>query len=163
MLACTRIGAPHTIVFGGFSPESLSGRINDADAKVVVTADGGWRRGGIVPLKQNVDDALKDCPSVSSVVVVRRIGEAAQIHMQEKRDLWWHDLMQDAPLYCPPEEARTLIILTALFLMGRVLFWVGYHYNPYMRAFGFGITFYPTVAVYFWLILRMVFGITIRI
>ena len=62
-------------------------------------------------------------------------------------------------LYCPPEEARTLIILTALFLMGRVLFWVGYHYNPYVRAFGFGITFYPTVAVYLWLILYMVFGI----
>ncbi len=66
-------------------------------------------------------------------------------------------------LYCPPEEARTLIILTALFLLGRVLFWVGYHYNPYMRAFGFGITFYPTVAVYLWLILRMVFGIHVRI
>ena len=62
-------------------------------------------------------------------------------------------------LYCPPEEARTLIILTALFVMGRVLFWVGYHYNPYVRAFGFGITFYPTVTVYLWLILYMVFGI----
>jgi hypothetical protein len=66
-------------------------------------------------------------------------------------------------LYCPPEEARSLIILTALFLLGRVLFWAGYHYNPYVRAFGFGITFYPTVAVYLWLILRMVFGVTIRI
>ena len=66
-------------------------------------------------------------------------------------------------LYCPPEEARSLIILTALFLLGRVLFWVGYHYNPYLRAFGFGITFYPTVAVFLWLILRMVFGMTIRI
>ena len=66
-------------------------------------------------------------------------------------------------LYCPPEEARTLIILTALFLMGRVLFWVGYHYNPFVRAFGFGITFYPTVAVFLWLILRMGFGVTIRI
>ncbi len=66
-------------------------------------------------------------------------------------------------LYCPPEEARSLIILTALFLLGRVLFWVGYHVNPYLRAFGFGITFYPTVAVYLWLILRMVFGVTIRI
>jgi hypothetical protein len=66
-------------------------------------------------------------------------------------------------LYCPLEEARSLIILTALFLLGRVLFWVGYHYNPYVRAFGFGITFYPTVAVFLWLILRMVFGITIRI
>jgi hypothetical protein len=62
-------------------------------------------------------------------------------------------------LYCPPEEARTLIILTSLFLMGRVLFWFGYHHNPYVRAFGFGITFYPTVAVYLWLILYMVFGI----
>jgi len=66
-------------------------------------------------------------------------------------------------LYCPPEEARTLIILTSLFLLGRVLFWVGYHYNPYVRAFGFGLTFYPTVAVYFWLMLTMVFGISIRI
>jgi hypothetical protein len=66
-------------------------------------------------------------------------------------------------LYCPPEEARSLIILTALFLLGRVLFWAGYHFNPYLRAFGFGITFYPTVAVYLWLILRMVFGVTIRI
>ncbi|MBC8013813.1 MAG: hypothetical protein H7X74_07020 [Methyloceanibacter sp.] len=66
-------------------------------------------------------------------------------------------------LYCPPEEARSLIILTSLFLLGRVLFWVGYHYNPYVRAFGFGLTFYPTVAVYLWLLLVMVFGITIRI
>jgi MAPEG family len=66
-------------------------------------------------------------------------------------------------LYCPSEEARSLIILTALFLLGRVLFWIGYHYNPFVRAFGFGITFYPTVAVYLWLILRMVFDITIRI
>jgi hypothetical protein len=66
-------------------------------------------------------------------------------------------------LYCPAEEARALIILTALFLLGRVLFWVGYHYNPYVRAFGFGLTFYPTVAVYLWLIIVMVFGITIRI
>jgi len=66
-------------------------------------------------------------------------------------------------LYCPIEEARSLIILTVLFVLGRVLFWVGYHYNPYVRAFGFGITFYPTVAVYLWLILRMAFGLTIRI
>lgn len=64
-------------------------------------------------------------------------------------------------LYCPPQEARTLIILTALFLLGRMLFWVGYHYNPFVRAFGFGITFYPTVAVYLWLVLYMVFGIRV--
>jgi hypothetical protein len=66
-------------------------------------------------------------------------------------------------LYCPAQEARALIVLTALFVLGRVLFWIGYHYNPYVRAFGFGITFYPTVAVYLWLILRMVFGVEIRI
>jgi hypothetical protein len=66
-------------------------------------------------------------------------------------------------LYCPPQEARTLIVLTALFVLGRALFWVGYHYNPHVRAFGFGITFYPTVAVYLWLILRMAFGIEIRL
>jgi hypothetical protein len=66
-------------------------------------------------------------------------------------------------LYCPAEEARSLIILTALFVLGRLLFWVGYHYNPYLRAFGFGITFYPTVAVFLWLMLRMVFGIELRI
>jgi hypothetical protein len=66
-------------------------------------------------------------------------------------------------LYCPPDEARTLIVLTSLFVMGRVLFWIGYHYNPYMRAFGFGLTFYPTVAVYLWLVLRMVFGIHIEL
>ena len=66
-------------------------------------------------------------------------------------------------LYCPAQEARTLIVLTALFVLGRVLFWAGYHYNPYVRAFGFGVTFYPTVMVYLWLILRMAFGIEIRI
>jgi hypothetical protein len=66
-------------------------------------------------------------------------------------------------IYCPPQEARTLIILTALFLLGRVMFWVGYHFNPYLRAFGFGVTFYPTVVVYLWLVLRMVFGIQIQI
>jgi hypothetical protein len=66
-------------------------------------------------------------------------------------------------LYCPIEEARSLIILTVLFVLGRVLFWVGYHYNPYVRAFGFGLTFYPTVAVYLWLMLRMVFGIQINL
>jgi hypothetical protein len=66
-------------------------------------------------------------------------------------------------LYCPIEEARSLIILTVLFVLGRVLFWVGYHYNPYVRAFGFGLTFYPTVAVYLWLMLRMVFGIQVNL
>ena len=104
MLACARLGAIHTVVFGGFSPESLRGRINDAEAHVLITADGGYRRGTIVPLKQNADEAIKECPSIRDVVVVRRVGDAAHIHFQEGRDHWWHRLMQDAPLYCPPEE-----------------------------------------------------------
>ena len=72
MLACTRIGAPHTVVFAGFSADSLSGRINDAGAKVLVCADGGWRRGQIVPLKENSDEALKDTPTIEKVLVLRR-------------------------------------------------------------------------------------------
>ncbi len=118
MLACTRIGAPHTIVFGGFSPESLRDRILDADAHVVITADGGWRRGGVVPLKKNVDDSLKDCPGVKSVVVVERIGEKAGNTMQEGRDLWWHDLMADAPLVCPAEEMDSEDPLYILYTSG---------------------------------------------
>ncbi len=104
MLACTRLGAVHTVVFGGFSPESLRGRIQDAEAKVLITADGGYRRGAIIPLKKNADEALQGCPSVRDVVVVKRVGEAAQAQFQEGRDHWWHSLMEDAPLYCPPEE-----------------------------------------------------------
>ncbi len=92
MLACTRIGAPHTVVFGGFSPESLAERINDLGAKLLITADGGWRRGRIVPLKANSDEALKNTPSIERVLVVRRIGEQANIAMQPGRDLWWHDV-----------------------------------------------------------------------
>ena len=99
MLACARIGATHSIVFGGFSAEALRDRMNDAEATVVVTADGGWRRGAVVPLKANVDAAVTDTPSVRHVVVVRRIGEP--IPMQAGRDQWWHDLMADAPSDCP--------------------------------------------------------------
>src|SRR4029077_2996980 len=93
MLACAKIGAAHSIVFGGFSAEALRERINDAKAKVVITADGGWRRGGIVPLKAAVDESVRDTPTVEKVVVVRRVGDAAKIHMQPGRDLWWHDLV----------------------------------------------------------------------
>jgi len=103
LLACARLGAPHTVVFGGFSPESLRGRINDAQAKVVITADGGFRRGSIVPLKQNVDEALAGCPSVENVILVRRIGEAVHMHFHEGRDHWYHRLMDEAPLQCPAE------------------------------------------------------------
>ena len=102
MLACARIGATHSVVFGGFSSEALRDRINDAQARLVVTADGGWRRGNIVPLKIAVDDALKGTPSIERVIVVKRTGEPVQ--MQSGRDLWWHDVMRDAPADCAPEK-----------------------------------------------------------
>src|SRR5690606_38935569 len=106
MLACARIGAIHTVIFGGFSAESLRDRINDCQAKLVITADGGWRRGKPVPLKLNTDEALQGCPSVENVVVVRRTADEAiaRDHWQNGRDLWWHDLMADAAIGCPCEE-----------------------------------------------------------
>jgi acetyl-CoA synthetase len=91
MLACARIGAPHSVVFGGFSADALSGRILDLGARVVLTADGGYRRGAVAELKPNVDEALKRCPDVSSVVVVRRTGQ--QVDWEVGRDHWWHELV----------------------------------------------------------------------
>ena len=101
MLACARIGAVHTVVFGGFSAESLRDRINDAEAKVVITADGGYRRGTVVPLKQNSDDAISATPSITHVVVLKRTGQ--NVPMQAGRDHWWTDLMTKAAPECPPE------------------------------------------------------------
>jgi len=101
MLACARIGAPHTVVFGGFSAESLRDRINDAAATVLITADGGYRRGSVVPLKQNADDAVSGTPSIQHVVVLKRTGQA--VPMQSGRDHWWDDLMAKATSDCPPE------------------------------------------------------------
>ncbi len=101
MLACARIGAPHTVVFGGFSAESLRDRINDAAATVLVTADGGYRRGSVVPLKQSADDAVSATPSIQHVVVLKRTGQA--VPMQTGRDHWWDDLMAKAASDCPPE------------------------------------------------------------
>ncbi|MGH7613611.1 MAG: acetate--CoA ligase [Gemmatimonadales bacterium] len=101
MLACARIGAPHTVVFGGFSAESLRDRINDAAATVLITADGGYRRGSVVPLKQNSDDAISGTPSIQHVVVLKRTGQA--VPMQSGRDQWWDDLMAKAASECPPE------------------------------------------------------------
>jgi acetyl-CoA synthetase len=94
MLACARIGVTHNVVFGGFSAEALRDRVNDSQSKVVITADGGHRRGSIVPLKKNVDDALDDTTSVSHVIVVRRTGE--DVPMKDGRDLWLHDLAETA-------------------------------------------------------------------
>ena len=122
MLACARIGAIHSVVFGGFSPESLRDRMNDAQAKVVITADGGYRRGQIIPLKRNTDKALEDAPSVKHVVVVQRrtsgpIGEA-YVEMQEGRDHWWHRLMQQADASCPPEPMESEDVLFILYTSG---------------------------------------------
>ncbi|HMJ13588.1 MAG TPA: AMP-binding protein, partial [Polyangiaceae bacterium] len=97
MLACARIGAPHTVVFGGFAPDSLRDRINDCQAKIVVTQDGAWRRGNVVPLKAMVDQAVENTPSVEKVVVYRRMSEGtAPITMQAGRDLDWDELMRGA-------------------------------------------------------------------
>lgn len=101
MLACTRIGAIHSIVFGGFSPEALAGRIQDCDSNVVITTDAGMRGGKLVPLKANVDEALKHCPSVKSVLVVAHVGN--DIAMQDGRDTWYHEARQTVQTECAPE------------------------------------------------------------
>jgi acetyl-CoA synthetase len=121
MLACTRIGAIHSVVFGGFSPESLADRNNDAEAKVLVTADGGWRRGSIVPLKANSDEALERSPTVEHVVVVRRGGELSDrtpVMMEEGRDHWYHDLVAEASPDCPPEAMDAEDTLFILYTSG---------------------------------------------
>jgi acetyl-CoA synthetase len=102
MLACTRIGAPHSIIFGGFSAEALRDRIVDAGAKVVITADGGFRKGAAFPLKGAVDEAIEGTPEIEHVVVVQRTSEPTA--MQEGRDQWWHDLMADASPKCAPAK-----------------------------------------------------------
>ncbi|MEZ5648900.1 MAG: AMP-binding protein, partial [Alphaproteobacteria bacterium] len=102
MLACTRIGAIHSVVFGGFSPDSLAGRIQDCDSTIVITADEGLRGAKRIPLKANVDAAMEKCPSVQSVIVVRRTG--AKVNWQTDRDHWWHDLTAEASDTCQSEE-----------------------------------------------------------
>ncbi len=101
MLACARIGAPHNVVFGGFSAAALAERIHDTASRLVITADGGWRRGKIVPLKENVDQALTDCPTVEQVITVRRTGHA--VPWQDGRDRWYHECMEQAR--CAPAPA----------------------------------------------------------
>src|SRR2546427_12576270 len=99
MLACARIGATHSVIFGGFSSAALIDRINDASCKVVVTADGGWRRGNEVKLKAAGDDALKETPSVKACIVVRRTAEP--VLMQARRACWPHQLMSTGSAKCP--------------------------------------------------------------
>jgi acetyl-CoA synthetase len=116
MLACARIGATHSVVFGGFSSNALIDRINDAQCKAVVTADGGWRRGNEVKLKPAVDEALKQTPSVQSCVVVKRTGSAT--HMEPGRDHWWHDLMPSVDTNCSAEELDSEHPLFILYTSG---------------------------------------------
>ncbi len=118
MLACAKIGAAHSVVFGGFSAEALRERINDAQAKVVITADGAWRRGTVVPLKASVDDALTGTPSIEKVVVLERIGKAAQISMKPGRDVWWHDVTKNVSDECAPEHMDAEDMLFILYTSG---------------------------------------------
>jgi acetyl-CoA synthetase len=119
MLACARIGAIHSVVFGGFSSESLRDRINDSQCVALVTADGGYRRGQIVPLKQMADEALDGTPSIRNVVVVQRqAGAPIPVHMKAGRDHWYHRLMQDAATFCKPEAMDSEDPLYILYTSG---------------------------------------------
>ena len=116
MLACARIGAPHTVVFGGFSAEALSGRINDCGAKVLLTADGGYRRGKEIGLKHHADEALASTPTVEHSIVVKRLGH--DVHMVPNRDLWWHDIVERQSPECPPVAVDSEHMLYLLYTSG---------------------------------------------
>ena len=116
LLACARIGAPHSVVFGGFSSDSLRDRINDAEAKVLITGDGAWRRGAIVPLKETADVAIAECPSIEKVLVLRRTEQ--DVPMTEGRDVWWHDLVPAQSTDCPPETMDAEDLLYLLYTSG---------------------------------------------
>ncbi|HEY4954253.1 MAG TPA: acetate--CoA ligase [Gemmatimonadaceae bacterium] len=125
MLACARIGAIHSVVFGGFSPESLSDRINDAECKILITADGSYRRGQVVALKQNADVALEETPSIEKVIVVQRwrVAEGAkgagiEAAMKSGRDIWYHDLVADVAAECEPEAMDAEDVLFILYTSG---------------------------------------------
>jgi acetyl-CoA synthetase len=119
MLACARIGAIHSVVFGGFSAESLRDRINDSQCALLVTADGGWRRGQVVPLKQMADEALQGTPSIRNVIIVPRLhGAPVPVTVVEGRDHWYHRLMQDAPYTCEPEHMDAEDMLYILYTSG---------------------------------------------
>jgi len=116
MLACARIGAVHSVVFGGFSAEALADRINDAEAKVCITADAGWRRGTQVPLKDNVDEALKRCPSIKKVLVLKRVGN--KIDMRKGRDEWWDEIVPRQSPKCAPAQVDSEHMLFTLYTSG---------------------------------------------
>jgi acetyl-CoA synthetase len=116
MLACARIGAIHSVIFGGFSAEALVDRINDAEARLVITADGGWRRGQKIELKRQVDEALKRTPSVTKCLVLNRLGE--KLEMREGRDVWWHDVVPRQRPECPPVPVDSEHPLFTLYTSG---------------------------------------------
>jgi acetyl-CoA synthetase len=119
MLACARLGAPHTVVFGGFSAEALAGRLNDMECELLITQDEAWRRGTTTPLKRNADEALASSPTVKSSVVLRRTG--GEVPMQDGRDVWWHDAVEGQsldPETCPPEPLDSEDLLYLLYTSG---------------------------------------------
>ena len=122
MLACARIGAVHSVVFGGFSAEALRDRINDSECTVLITADGGYRRGSVLPLKRFADEAIAGCPTIRHIVVVRRRsggeGDEAFATMQEGRDHWWHRLLEQASPACPAEPMDAEDMLFILYTSG---------------------------------------------
>jgi len=116
MLACARLGAPFTVVFGGFSAEALSGRINDSQAKVLITADGGYRKGGTVPLKKNADEAVAQTKTIEKVLVVKRTKQ--DVPWTDGRDVWWHDLVARQKADCPAESLDSEHMLYLLYTSG---------------------------------------------
>ena len=116
MLACARLGAIHSVVFGGYSSDSLRDRINDARAEVLITCDGAWRNGSVVPLKEFADESLADEPSVEHVVVVKRTN--SEVDMEEGRDIWWHDLIENQSAECPAVEVDAEHMLYILYTSG---------------------------------------------
>jgi acetyl-CoA synthetase len=116
MLACARIGAPHSVIFGGFSADSIVDRVNDQQAKVLVTCDGAWRRGSVVPLKDNCDAAMESTPSIEHCIVVKRTGET--VKMAAERDIWWDDLVTDQSVMCEPEVMNAEDLLYILYTSG---------------------------------------------
>jgi len=116
MLACARIGAPHSVVFGGFSAEALRDRINDAEARLLITADGAWRRGQVVPLKESADNAMAETPSIERCLVVRRTGQ--DVAMRDGRDVWWEDVVPGQAADCPPEPMDSEDLLYLLYTSG---------------------------------------------
>src|SRR5689334_3608107 len=116
MLACTRIGATHTVIFGGFSADAIRDRVNDCGCKLIITADGGYRRGSEIKLKEVVDEAAKDCPSVTDIIVFQRTG--SKISMRPGRDHWWHELTKAVGADCPAEELDSEHPLYILYTSG---------------------------------------------